>query len=160
MEERREIARRIEILFKLADKIEKRIEAATKRANKLTQSVVAKAFRGELVATEAELARREGRDYEPASALLERIKVHRKTCRPSFKCYALSRNVPKLAETLVANLMHTAGAIFVKVTANFPEPCRLSGDKPKCHIKRTAQKAKSNRFLATHGAGVAVRRSG
>ena len=30
-------------------------------------------FAGELVETEAELARREGRDYEPASTLLERI---------------------------------------------------------------------------------------
>jgi hypothetical protein len=30
-------------------------------------------FRGEPVPTEAELARREGRDYEPASVLLERI---------------------------------------------------------------------------------------
>lgn len=37
-------------------------------------TILAKAFRGELVPTEAELARREGRDYEPASALLERIK--------------------------------------------------------------------------------------
>ena len=44
------------------------------RAQKLTQAILAKAFRGELVPTEAELARREGRDYEPAAVLLERIK--------------------------------------------------------------------------------------
>jgi type I restriction enzyme S subunit len=31
------------------------------------------------VPTEAELARREGRDYEPASALLERIRAERRT---------------------------------------------------------------------------------
>jgi hypothetical protein len=43
----------------------------------LTQSILAKAFRGELVPTEAELARREGREYEPASVLLERIKAER-----------------------------------------------------------------------------------
>jgi type I restriction enzyme, S subunit len=77
LEEQREIVRRVEILFKLADKIERRVEAATKRADKLTQSILAKAFRGELVPTEAELARKEGRDYEPASALLERIKSDR-----------------------------------------------------------------------------------
>ncbi len=47
--------------------------AARLRADKLTQSILAKAFRGELVPTEAELARREGRSYEPASVLLERI---------------------------------------------------------------------------------------
>lgn len=57
--------------------IEKRVEAATKRADKLTQAILAKGFRGELVATEAELARREGRDYEPASVLLERIRTER-----------------------------------------------------------------------------------
>jgi hypothetical protein len=37
----------------------------------------AKAFRGELVPTEAELARRGGRAYEPASVLLERIRSER-----------------------------------------------------------------------------------
>ena len=67
-----EIVRRVEALFKLADAIEKRLEAATKRADKLTRAILGKAFRGELVPTEAELARREGRTYEPASALLER----------------------------------------------------------------------------------------
>ena len=51
--------------------------AATKRANKLTEAILGKAFRGELVPTEAELARREGRKYEPASVLLERIKSKR-----------------------------------------------------------------------------------
>jgi len=46
---------------------------ATTRADKLTQAaILAKAFKGELVPTEAELARREGRDYEPAAVLLQR----------------------------------------------------------------------------------------
>lgn len=71
--EQSEIVRRIEALFGLADAIERRIAAATLRAERLTQSILAKAFRGEVVPTEAELARREGRDYEPASALLERV---------------------------------------------------------------------------------------
>jgi type I restriction enzyme S subunit len=43
-------------------------QPATARADKITQAMLAKAFRGELVPTEAELARQEGRDYEPASA--------------------------------------------------------------------------------------------
>jgi type I restriction enzyme S subunit len=42
----------------------------TARAEKLTQAILVKAFRGELVPSEAELARLEGRSYEPASALL------------------------------------------------------------------------------------------
>jgi hypothetical protein len=47
------------------------------RAEKLTQAILAKAFGGELVHTEAELARREGRSYEPASELLARIQAER-----------------------------------------------------------------------------------
>jgi type I restriction enzyme, S subunit len=73
--EQLEIVRRVESLFKLADTIEKRVEVATKRAEKLTQAILARAFRGELVPTEAELARREGREYEPASALLSHIRA-------------------------------------------------------------------------------------
>jgi len=73
--EQHEIVRRVEGLFRLADAIEKRVGAATARTEKLTQAILAKAFRGELVLTEAELARREGRPYEPASVLLERIRA-------------------------------------------------------------------------------------
>ena len=40
-------------------------------------------------------------------------------------CDALSRNVPKLVETLVANCNAHGRRNFVKVTANFPEPCRF-----------------------------------
>ena len=47
--------------------------------------MLAKAFRGELVPTEAELARAEGRDYEPASALLERIRAERAAAPTSGK---------------------------------------------------------------------------
>lgn len=71
--EQAEIVRRVEALFKLADTIEKRVAAATARAEKLPQAILARAFRGELVPTEAELARRENRSYEPTSELLARI---------------------------------------------------------------------------------------
>jgi type I restriction enzyme, S subunit len=72
--EQHEIVRRVEALFALADAVEQRVARATARADKLTQAILARAFRGELVPTEAELARREARDYEPAAALLERIR--------------------------------------------------------------------------------------
>ena len=77
VEEQQEIVRRVEALFKLADAVERRVKGATLRAEKLTQAVLARAFRGELVPTEADLARREGRDYEPASVLLDRIRAER-----------------------------------------------------------------------------------
>ena len=71
--EQQEIVRRVDALFALADRIEERYQGAKKQVDKLTQSILAKAFRGELVPTEAELAAREGRDYESAAQLLQRI---------------------------------------------------------------------------------------
>jgi len=63
--EQDEIVRRVDAMFKLAEAVEKRVAAATARAEKLTQAVLAKAFRGELVPTEAELARRLKHRREP-----------------------------------------------------------------------------------------------
>jgi type I restriction enzyme S subunit len=83
--EQHEIVRRVEALFALADAAEQRAAAATARVQRITQAVLAKAFRGELVPTEAELARREGRDCEPAFVLLGRIRAERATADASKK---------------------------------------------------------------------------
>jgi type I restriction enzyme, S subunit len=96
--EQEEIVRRVGTLFKLADCIEKRVAAATLRADKLTQSILAKALRGELVPTEAELARHGGREYEPASVLLERISAARtvgslSSAKPTRKSRKVSAHV-------------------------------------------------------------------
>ncbi|MHC1629370.1 MAG: hypothetical protein ACXQTG_00215 [Methanoculleaceae archaeon] len=71
--EQQEIVRRVESLFALADNIEQRVAAGKERADRLTHAILTKAFRGGLVPTEADLAREEEREYEPASVLLERI---------------------------------------------------------------------------------------
>ena len=55
IEEQHEIVRRVEVLLKLAGAIEARVTTATERAEKLTQSILAKAFRGELVPNEDHL---------------------------------------------------------------------------------------------------------
>jgi hypothetical protein len=89
--EQHEIIRRVDALFKLADAIEARLAAATARADKITQAILAKAFRGELVPTEAELARQEGRDYEPASTLLARIRAERTSSEAAPKPARRSR---------------------------------------------------------------------
>ncbi len=73
--EQQEIVRRVSALFARADAIAARASAALKRVESLAQAVLAKAFRGELVPTEAELARRENRPYESAGELLERIRA-------------------------------------------------------------------------------------
>jgi len=69
-----EIVRRVSALFARAAVIEAAVAAARKRVDALTQAVLAKAFRGELVPTEADLARRENRPYEPAADLLARLR--------------------------------------------------------------------------------------
>jgi type I restriction enzyme S subunit len=71
--EQDQILLQVKQLFGLADLIESRLALAAARADKLPQAILSKAFAGDVVPTEAELARLEGRDYEPASVLLERL---------------------------------------------------------------------------------------
>lgn len=68
-EEQKEIVRRVEQLFAFADKLEARYTKAKAMIDKLPQSILAKAFRGELVAQNPE--------DEPASVLLEKIKAEK-----------------------------------------------------------------------------------
>lgn len=75
--EQKEIVRRVNQLFQFADQIEYRFQKARVQVERLTQAILAKAFRGELVETEATRARREGRDYETAEQLLARIKAEK-----------------------------------------------------------------------------------
>ncbi|WP_338545170.1 restriction endonuclease subunit S [Pseudomonas benzopyrenica] len=69
LEEQTEIVRRVEQLFAFADQLEARVKAAQTRIDRLTQSILAKAFRGELVPQDP--------NDESASVLLERIKAQR-----------------------------------------------------------------------------------
>ncbi|OBR78921.1 4'-phosphopantetheinyl transferase [Klebsiella pneumoniae] len=75
--EQHEIVRRVEQLFAYADTIEKQVNSALTRVNNLTQSILAKAFRGELTAQ----WRAENPDLisgeNSAAALLEKIKAER-----------------------------------------------------------------------------------
>jgi type I restriction enzyme S subunit len=67
--EQKEIVRRVEDLFKFADSIEERFKQAKAQVDKLTNSILAKAFRGELVPQDDA--------DEPASVLLEKIKAEK-----------------------------------------------------------------------------------
>jgi type I restriction enzyme S subunit len=77
LEEQREIVQRDEELLEIAARAERHVAMTNGRSDKLLQAVLVKAFRGELVPTEAELARAEGRQYESATQLLERIQAER-----------------------------------------------------------------------------------
>lgn len=70
--EQKGIVRRVRQRLDKIDEMARHVEQAGERLDHLDRSVLAKAFRGELVETEAERARREGRDYETAEELLER----------------------------------------------------------------------------------------
>lgn len=79
--EQRRIVAYLDNLQKQTDAL-KIAQAETSAAlDALVPSILDKAFRGELVPTEAELARREDREYEPASVLLERIKAEREKAK-------------------------------------------------------------------------------
>jgi type I restriction enzyme, S subunit len=71
--EQQEIVCRVEYLFALADRLEARFKEGRKCVDRITQAVLAKAFRGELVPTEFDLSKAEGRSFESAQELLERI---------------------------------------------------------------------------------------
>ena len=69
IEEQNEIIRLTTELFAIADRIEAQYRAARTRVDRLTQSLLVKAFRGELVPQDP--------NDEPAAALLERIRAQR-----------------------------------------------------------------------------------
>jgi type I restriction enzyme S subunit len=69
LEEQKEIVKRVEALFRKCDLIEQRYLKAKAYTDKLTQSILAKAFRGELVPQDPK--------DEPAEALLERIRAEK-----------------------------------------------------------------------------------
>jgi hypothetical protein len=130
MDEQQEIVRRVEKLFKLANAIEKRLALGAARAEKLTQAILAKAFRGELVPTEAELARQEGRSYESAAELLKRLNAQKfVNQKESGECMRASqRQFPKAqiergkVVAFGTLLLHTIGT---KVTREVFDRCLL-----------------------------------
>jgi len=83
LSEQQEIVRRVEKLFAFADQIEARLRQAQTHVDRLTQSLLGKAFRGELVPTEHALATAAGRNYESADELLVRIRATQASASPA-----------------------------------------------------------------------------
>jgi type I restriction enzyme S subunit len=73
LNEQAEIVRRVETLFAFADRLEARLQAAQTTTNRLTPSLLAKAFRGELVPQDP--------NDEPASELLKRLAAQEPTSK-------------------------------------------------------------------------------
>ena len=85
--EQTEIVRRVEQLFAYADKVEAKVNAAQERVNKLTQSILAKAFRGELTAKWREQNPDLISGDNSAEALLAKIKAEREKLKPNKKTH-------------------------------------------------------------------------
>ena len=106
--EQHEIVRRVEALFAYADRLEARYRAARAQVERLTPSLLAKAFRGELVPQDP--------DDEPASVLLERIRAARAIAaaqpkqprrRPTMEPKTTTREIPTGSAGIVYALQET-----------------------------------------------------
>lgn len=71
--EQHEIVRQTSTALGMADRLAAQIDRAAAALGRASRASMAKAFRGQLVPTEAALAQDEGRDFESADQLLERV---------------------------------------------------------------------------------------
>lgn len=84
-EEQSEIVDKIESLFEYIERVERQVQVALDRVSNLTQSILAKAFRGELTAEWREANPELISGENSAEALLGRIKAERELAKPATK---------------------------------------------------------------------------
>jgi type I restriction enzyme S subunit len=114
LKKQKEIVRRVESLFTMADTVEKQYKDAKDRTKRLTQSILAKAFRGELVPQDS--------NDEPADKLLERIKNDNKTAvikKPKTSCPPAKRNTAKSKAVTAVN--QNAKEVYATLQTNKEE---------------------------------------
>lgn len=75
IEEQHQIVQEIETRLSVCDKVEESITESLEKAKALRQSILKKAFEGSLLSEEELTACKAAKDYEPASVLLEKIKL-------------------------------------------------------------------------------------
>jgi hypothetical protein len=71
--EQRRIVAKVDSLLAFANSLERAMQRSRRAVDRAPQSILQRAFAGELVATEAELAQAEGREFESAEELLRRV---------------------------------------------------------------------------------------
>ncbi|MCG9578490.1 restriction endonuclease subunit S [Vibrio tubiashii] len=94
LQEQKEIVRLVDQYFAFADTIEAQVKKAQARVDNLTQSILVKAFRGELVPQDP--------NDEPADKLLERIAQARKEAEALAKAAKKAEAAKKKAEKAAA----------------------------------------------------------
>jgi len=152
--EQHEIVRRIEELFAFADKVERQVAVADERAHKLWRTILGRAVRGELVPTEAELARGEGRGFEPAADVLDRIGAER-LARAGMEGEALSEEaVSGAILAAVRQACWGAGALprealIERVAARLG--CPKLGKSVRARLEKHLEIAVERRIVAREG---------
>ena len=77
-DERQRIVQTVRSYFSLLDAVTATLKRLRRNLKRYRASILKAAVEGRLLPTEAELARAEGRDYEPASVLLKRVLAERR----------------------------------------------------------------------------------
>lgn len=85
LDEQKIIVQKVESYFKLIEKTEKTVQSAQKRVNLLTQSILAKAFSGELTAEWREQHQELITGVNSAESLLAKIQAEREVSKPVKK---------------------------------------------------------------------------
>ncbi|HEY2295912.1 MAG TPA: restriction endonuclease subunit S [Thermoanaerobaculia bacterium] len=157
--EQREIVRRIDELLAFAAAIEKRVAMAEERTEQVRRIALAKALRGELVPTEAELARKngdggEGGGFEPASELLGRVGAERLTAAGGVAGMAMS---PEVHERILAAIRQacwgagemTREELIRKVAVRLGSP--RFGKSVRARLEMHVEVAVARRIVARQG---------
>ncbi|NRB23646.1 restriction endonuclease subunit S [Shewanella sp.] len=130
LEEQTEIVRRVEGLFAFADKVEAQVNKAQLRVNNLTQSILAKAFRGELTADWRAANPELISGDNSAESLLERIKTEREALakatkaskeKPVKKVSAKKVTAKKTQDTAIDNNLSPVESVIADGVAHKPQ---------------------------------------
>jgi len=153
--EQHEIVRRIGELFAFADEVERRLAVAGEREHKLWRALLARAMHGELVPTEAELARAEGRCFEPAADLLDRVGAQRLArARSEGEAPNAEESVSESILAAVRQACWGAGALpreelIVRVAARLGRP--KLGKSVRARLEKHLEIALARRIVVREG---------
>ena len=157
--EQREIVRKIDEMLAFAAAVEQHVATAEERTEQVRRIVLAKALRGELVPTAAELAREdgdggEGGGFEPASELLGRIGAERLTAAGGAVGMGVS---PEVHERILAAIRQacwgagemTREELIRKVAVRLGSP--RFGKSVRARLEMHVEVAVARRIVARQG---------
>jgi type I restriction enzyme S subunit len=157
LDEQHEIVRRQREALAFADELVNMIGLALARAERLPRAILEQALRGDLVRSEAELARLEGVEYEPAAAVLDRVRAdrprvaaqQRKSRRRSLRGLTTEAVLAAIRRTSWGSLERTAEELVRAVAARMkvPEP----GPELQATLRRHVEIAIERRILGRKG---------